>query len=74
MLQNRLALSAVSKGDMNEIVQQRDAMIDDVQVYSNKIDFDGAPITNQRSSGRCWIFAATSVFRGYCRMPRDFYI
>lgn len=24
---------------------------------------EGTPITNQRSSGRCWIFAATNIFR-----------
>lgn len=35
----------------------------DQQVYNIKIPFEGAPITNQRSSGRCWLFAATNVFR-----------
>ena len=24
---------------------------------------DGAPVTNQRASGRCWLFAATNIFR-----------
>ncbi|KAJ6259407.1 hypothetical protein Dda_6309 [Drechslerella dactyloides] len=62
---NRLALSAVSQNDMKQIVQQPRAVIDDAQVFSNQISFDGSPITNQRSSGRCWIFAATSVFRVY---------
>jgi len=28
-----------------------------------KIPFEGGPITNQRNSGRCWIFAATNTFR-----------
>lgn len=28
-----------------------------------RIPFEGAPITNQRSSGRCWLFASTNVFR-----------
>lgn len=23
----------------------------------------GTPVTNQRSSGRCWLFASTNVFR-----------
>ncbi|KAF3911299.1 hypothetical protein ABW21_db0202014 [Orbilia brochopaga] len=62
---NRLALSAISQNDMKQIVQQPSAVIDDAQVFSDQISFDGAPITNQRSSGRCWIFAATSVFRVY---------
>ena len=60
---NRLALSAISKGDMRQIVQQHEASIQAEQVFSDQVSFDGAPITNQRSSGRCWIFAATSVFR-----------
>ncbi|KAF3920805.1 hypothetical protein ABW20_dc0107890 [Dactylellina cionopaga] len=62
---NRLALSAVSKNDMKTIIQQPSAIIDDVQVFSDQVSLDGAPMTNQRSSGRCWIFAATSVFRVY---------
>ena len=37
--------------------------IADQQIYSIKIPFEGGPITNQRSSGRCWLFAATNVFR-----------
>lgn len=32
-------------------------------MFNVKIPFEGAPVTNQRSSGRCWIFAATNVFR-----------
>ncbi|KAK6531054.1 hypothetical protein TWF281_007881 [Arthrobotrys megalospora] len=62
---NLLALSAVSKNDMKQIIQQPSAVVDDAQVFSDQIAFDGAPITNQRSSGRCWIFAATSVLRVY---------
>ncbi|KAK6356103.1 hypothetical protein TWF718_000478 [Orbilia javanica] len=62
---NLLALAAVSKNDMKQIIQQQNAIIDDAQVFSDQIAFDGAPITNQRSSGRCWIFAATSVLRVY---------
>jgi bleomycin hydrolase len=28
-----------------------------------RIPFEGGPVTNQRQSGRCWLFAATNVFR-----------
>lgn len=35
----------------------------DRPVFNVKIPLEGAPITNQRSSGRCWLFAATNVFR-----------
>ena len=42
---------------------QRSTTIADTQNFNVKIPLEGAPITNQRSSGRCWLFAATNVFR-----------
>lgn len=38
-------------------------MITDTQVFNVSIPLEGAPVTNQRKSGRCWLFAATNVFR-----------
>ncbi|KAJ5575267.1 cysteine protease [Penicillium hetheringtonii] len=35
----------------------------DLHVFNTAVPIEGAPITNQRSSGRCWLFAATNVFR-----------
>lgn len=32
-------------------------------MFNTQISFEEAPITNQRSSGRCWLFASTNVFR-----------
>ncbi|KAF3765159.1 peptidase C1B, bleomycin hydrolase [Cryphonectria parasitica EP155] len=60
---NRLALSALSAANPSDVLTSRSAKIADQQVYNIKIPFEGAPITNQRSSGRCWLFAATNVFR-----------
>ncbi|KKY35778.1 putative cysteine proteinase 1 [Diaporthe ampelina] len=60
---NRLALSALSAANPRDVLTSRAAKISDQQVYNIKIPFEGAPITNQRSSGRCWLFAATNVFR-----------
>ncbi|KAL8734351.1 MAG: hypothetical protein Q9166_001549 [cf. Caloplaca sp. 2 TL-2023] len=60
---NRLALSALSSNDAKAVLTQRSATIANTQNFNIKIDFEGAPITNQRSSGRCWLFAATNVFR-----------
>jgi len=34
-----------------------------LQSFNTKIDLEGGPITNQKSSGRCWLFAATNCFR-----------
>lgn len=61
--QNRLALSALSTADPKSVLSQRSATIADTQSFNIKISLEGAPITNQRSSGRCWLFAATNVFR-----------
>lgn len=37
--------------------------LSDPQIFNVKIPHEGGPITNQRSSGRCWLFASTNVFR-----------
>ncbi|KAI0803888.1 peptidase C1-like family protein [Xylaria sp. FL0064] len=60
---NRLALSALSTANPKDVLMSRAAKIADQQVFNIRIPFEGAPITNQRSSGRCWLFASTNVFR-----------
>ncbi|RDL41654.1 putative Cysteine proteinase 1, mitochondrial [Venustampulla echinocandica] len=60
---NRLALCALTSSSPREVLLSRATVIKDQQVFSVKIPFEGAPITNQRSSGRCWLFASTNVFR-----------
>jgi len=60
---NRLALSALSSADPKTVLTSRTTKIKDQQIFNVKIPFEGAPITNQRQSGRCWLFASTNVFR-----------
>ena len=60
---NRLALSALSANNTVDIIAQRAVKIADEQTFNLKIPLEGAPVTNQRSSGRCWLFASTNVFR-----------
>lgn len=61
---NQLAIAAVTNSGISSVIRNRHAVIDDSHhVFSDKIETEGAPITNQRSSGRCWIFASTNVFR-----------
>jgi bleomycin hydrolase len=61
---NRLALGAFTQGDMLNIIRNRDALISDgIHLFSHKIEAEGKPVTNQRSSGRCWLFASTNVMR-----------
>lgn len=59
----RLALNAMTATNPVSILTSRATNIADQQVFNLKIPFEGAPITNQRSSGRCWLFASTNVFR-----------
>jgi bleomycin hydrolase len=51
---NRLALSALLSNDVDAILSQKVSTLADTQTFNVKIPFEGAPITNQRSSGRCW--------------------
>ncbi|KAI0379104.1 peptidase C1B, bleomycin hydrolase [Hypomontagnella monticulosa] len=60
---NRLALSAFTSANPRDILASRSAKIAEQQVFNIRIPFEGAPITNQRSSGRCWLFASTNIFR-----------
>ncbi|ETN41152.1 uncharacterized protein HMPREF1541_03087 [Cyphellophora europaea CBS 101466] len=60
---NRLALSALLQNDVRNIISQKVATLPDIQTFNVKIPFEGAPVTNQRSSGRCWLFATTNVLR-----------
>ncbi|KAI9798220.1 MAG: hypothetical protein M1835_002705 [Candelina submexicana] len=60
---NRLALSALTSNAPNTILTSRSTKIADTQAFNIKIPLEGSPVTNQRASGRCWLFAATNVFR-----------
>ncbi|KAL9089646.1 MAG: hypothetical protein Q9165_005678 [Trypethelium subeluteriae] len=62
-IQNRLALLTLSSNAANDCLKVPSTSISDQQVFNLRIPYEGAPVTNQRSSGRCWIFAATNVFR-----------
>ncbi|KAF4554453.1 Cysteine proteinase-like protein [Elsinoe fawcettii] len=60
---NRLALSALSTNNPSSILEITSTILKDTQHFNIAIPREGTPVTNQRSSGRCWIFAATNVFR-----------
>ena len=34
-----------------------------VHIYNRKVEAEGKPVTNQKSSGRCWLFACLNVAR-----------
>lgn len=60
---NQLGLSALSTNNINSILEKQSAVLHDTQTFNLSIPHEGLPVTNQRSSGRCWIFAACNVFR-----------
>lgn len=60
---NRLGLSALSTANPSTVLEVPSAILKDTQTFNLSIPHEGSPVTNQRSSGRCWIFAATNVFR-----------
>ncbi|GKT51241.1 bleomycin hydrolase [Colletotrichum spaethianum] len=60
---NKLALTALSTADPRTVLTSTSTKLADPQIFNTRIPFEGAPMTNQRSSGRCWLFASTNVFR-----------
>ncbi|KAJ4298671.1 bleomycin hydrolase [Collariella sp. IMI 366227] len=60
---NRLAISALNAASPKTVLLSPAAAVADQHVFNVKIPFEGGPITNQRQSGRCWLFASTNVFR-----------
>lgn len=60
---NRLALCALASDNPAKVLEKSSAILKDAQTFNLAIPFEGSPVTNQRSSGRCWIFASTNVFR-----------
>ncbi|KAF4124715.1 hypothetical protein GMORB2_5381 [Geosmithia morbida] len=60
---NRLAVTAMNSLNPKQVFKSPAAEQADQQIFNVRIPFEGAPVTNQRSSGRCWLFASTNVFR-----------
>jgi bleomycin hydrolase len=58
----QLARTIFSQTDISSL-SRRDAKIDDAHVFNHQLAFQTGPITNQKSSGRCWLFATTNVLR-----------
>ncbi|KIY44355.1 peptidase C1B, bleomycin hydrolase [Fistulina hepatica ATCC 64428] len=48
---------------IDSALQSRAAKVADVHVFNHQVDFKTGPITNQKNSGRCWLFATTNVIR-----------
>jgi len=59
----QLSRTVLAQTNIREALTSRQAKIADQHVFNTEIDFKAGPITNQKSSGRCWIFATTNVLR-----------
>ncbi|TGZ84557.1 peptidase C1B, bleomycin hydrolase [Ascodesmis nigricans] len=60
---NRLALGALTTHAATSILTNPTALRNDQHIFNHKLELEGSPVTNQRQSGRCWLFASTNVFR-----------
>ena len=60
---NLLAQNNVIKHGLLESMISHDKIKGRVHVYNCSIPDEGKPITNQKSSGRCWIFAMLNTAR-----------
>ncbi|XP_060533576.1 bleomycin hydrolase [Cylas formicarius] len=60
---NILAQNVCSRVDPFEACLSRKRIEETQHVFNIKIESEGKPVTNQKSSGRCWVFAALNVIR-----------
>ncbi|MEE6468576.1 hypothetical protein FKM82_008320 [Ascaphus truei] len=58
-----LAQNVATCTDPLEVCLHRQAVQDTVHVFQHTIPAEGKPITNQKNSGRCWIFSILNVMR-----------
>ncbi len=59
----KLARTILFHSDIRSALISRSAKINDQHIFNYTLDFKTAPVTNQKSSGRCWLFATTNVLR-----------
>jgi bleomycin hydrolase len=60
---NQLAMSALATSNPRFVLLSQHRRHVDTHIFNTLIPFEGAPITNQNQSGRCWLFASTNIFR-----------
>lgn len=60
---NVLAQNVCSRIDPFDACISRSAVETTQHVFAHKVESEGKPMTNQKSSGRCWLFAALNCIR-----------
>jgi hypothetical protein len=59
----QLARTVLAHNNIKTALTSREAGIAIPHVFNTEVDFKPGPVTNQKSSGRCWLFATTNVIR-----------
>ncbi|TFY65547.1 hypothetical protein EVG20_g5548 [Dentipellis fragilis] len=59
----QLARTILAHADIRSALARREARIASAHVFNTELEFKTGPVTNQKSSGRCWLFATTNVLR-----------
>ncbi|EIE83493.1 hypothetical protein G6F46_002763 [Rhizopus delemar] len=60
---NLLAMNAMAGNDPTGVfLNPKSALNNDQHIFNVKLDLEGSA-TNQKSSGRCWLFAGTNIMR-----------
>lgn len=63
----RLAINCLTGNDItNVIANTAKQNANNIDLFNHQVKFEG-PITNQRASGRCWLFASTNVFKEFMK-------
>lgn len=60
---NELAQNAAVRHGLLETMLSHSTTKGRVHVYNTGVPDEGKPVTNQKSSGRCWIFALLNTIR-----------
>ncbi|XP_038670236.1 bleomycin hydrolase [Scyliorhinus canicula] len=58
-----LAQNVATSGDLLQAYLQRQVVQETSHVFKNVIPAEGKPVTNQKHTGRCWIFACLNTIR-----------
>lgn len=60
---NVMAQNVCTRTNPVEACISRKCIEESQHVFTYKIDIEGKPVTNQKNSGRCWIFSTLNVIR-----------
>lgn len=54
---------ALYSNNFAEVAKTTESAVNNPHIFNTTIPLEGTPVTNQKRSGRCWLFGALNVFR-----------